>query len=49
VDAGLGPLPQYAKEPKYAFWLEGIRRHLQLCADALGAQGARAGSERNKQ
>lgn len=43
VGAGLGALPQYAKDPKYAFWLEGIRRHLQRCAEALGVQGAGAG------
>lgn len=49
VGAGLGPLPQHANDPKYAFWLEGIRRHLQRCAEALGAQGAGAGLETNKQ
>jgi hypothetical protein len=43
VGADLGALPQYAKDPKYAFWVEGIRRHLQRCAEALGAQGAAAG------
>ncbi len=29
VGPDLGPLAAYAANPKYAFWLEGIRRHLE--------------------
>lgn len=43
VGADLRPLPQHASHPKYAFWLEGIQRHLQRCAEALGAKGAASG------
>jgi hypothetical protein len=49
VGAGLGALPQHANDPKYAFWVEGIRRHLGRCVEALGAQGAGAGAEIHKQ
>ncbi len=29
VGPDFGPLPPYTTHPKYAFWLEGIQRHLQ--------------------
>ena len=28
-------LPEHAAHPKYAFWLEGIHRHLQRCEARL--------------
>jgi hypothetical protein len=31
-------LPEYANYPKYAFWLEGIRRHLGECESILAEQ-----------
>ena len=35
-------LKQYEAHPKYAFWLDGIRRHLKLCEAALVEQPAGA-------
>ena len=32
---GLGPLTAHAAHPKYAFWAEGVRRHLEICAASL--------------
>jgi len=38
---GLTALPGAAAHPKYAFWVEGIRRHLEHCEASLGtADGA---------
>jgi hypothetical protein len=31
-------LPEYAHNPKYVFWLEGIRRHLGQCEASLADQ-----------
>lgn len=31
-------LPEYANNPKYAFWLEGINRHLGECEASLADQ-----------
>ena len=33
-------LTEHASHPKYAFWLEGIRRHLQMCKAVLAEQPA---------
>jgi hypothetical protein len=33
-------LPKYVNNPKYAFWLEGIRRHLSECEATLAEQPA---------
>ena len=38
VGPDLGPLPAHAANPKYAFWLEGIRRHLQNAEAVLAEQ-----------
>lgn len=35
---GLTALAEHASHPKYAFWLEGIRRHLQMCEAVLAEQ-----------
>jgi len=32
------PLAEHLNHPKYAFWLEGIRRHLRECEAALAEQ-----------
>ncbi len=31
-------LPEHANHPKYAFWVEGIRRHLQECEAVFAGQ-----------
>ena len=31
-------LPEYTNHPKYAFWIEGIRRHLEQCEAILAEQ-----------
>lgn len=36
---GLTALPGSAAHPKYAFWVEGIRRHIEHCEASLGAAG----------
>ncbi len=33
---GLAALPAAAAHPKYAFWVGGIRRHLEHCKASLG-------------
>ena len=38
VGPDFSALPEYANNPKYAFWLEGIRRHLQGCESVLAQQ-----------
>ena len=38
VGPGFGPLPACEANPKYAFWLEGIRRHLQSAEAVLAEQ-----------
>lgn len=42
VGPGFTPLKQYEAHPKYAFWLDGIQRHLKLCEAALAEQPAGA-------
>jgi hypothetical protein len=32
VGPGFTPLPAHAAHPKYAFWTEGVQRHLEICA-----------------
>lgn len=36
VGPGLTALPSAGPHPKYAFWLEGIHRHIQHCEASLG-------------
>lgn len=36
VGPGLTGLPTAEPHPKYAFWLEGIHRHIQHCEASLG-------------
>jgi len=45
VGRDFGAVAECAAHPKYAFWLEGVRRHLQRCDDILAEQppGAEAG------
>ena len=38
VGRDFAALAEYAAHPKYAFWLEGVRRHLQRCDDILAEQ-----------
>ena len=40
VGSGLSAMPELASNPKYAFWLEGIRRHLQTAEATLDEQPA---------
>ena len=40
VGPGLSALPELAGDPKYGFWLEGIRRHLQSAEAILAEQPA---------
>jgi hypothetical protein len=40
VGPDFGPLPACAANAKYAFWLEGIRRHLLTGEDVLAEQPA---------
>lgn len=35
LDAGFTPVSEHAGHPKYAFWAEGVRRHLEMCAASL--------------
>jgi hypothetical protein len=35
---GLSAVEESIANPKYAFWLEGIRRHLQMCEKFLSEQ-----------
>jgi hypothetical protein len=35
---GLSAIAESGANPKYAFWLEGIRRHLQIAANILAEQ-----------
>jgi hypothetical protein len=35
---GLSAVEEFKANPKYAFWLEGIRRHLQMCETFLAGQ-----------
>ena len=39
---GLSAVEQSKANPKYAFWLEGIRRHLQMCESFLAEQPSAA-------
>jgi hypothetical protein len=39
---GLSAVEESKANPKYAFWLEGIRRHLQSCESFLAEQPAGA-------
>ena len=38
VGPDLAPLDEFKANPKYAFWIEGIRRHLQMCDSILAEQ-----------
>jgi hypothetical protein len=38
VGPDFSALPEHQQHPKYAFWLEGIRRHLQECEAVLADQ-----------
>jgi len=38
VGPNLTALPEHVKNSKYAFWLEGIRRHLGGCEAILAGQ-----------
>ena len=40
VGPDLGPLQAFAANPKYAFWLEGIHRHLRTGEAVLAEQPA---------
>ena len=35
LGAGFTPLPAHAAYPKYAFWAEGVQRHLEICATSI--------------
>ena len=35
VGPGLTPLPEFASHPKYAFWAEGVHRHLEICESTI--------------
>ena len=37
---GFSAVEESKANPKYAFWLEGIRRHLQICESILAEQPA---------
>jgi hypothetical protein len=39
---GLSAVEESKANPKYAFWLEGIRRHLQMCESFLAEQPSAA-------
>jgi hypothetical protein len=39
---GLAALEESKANPKYAFWLEGIRRHLETCENFLAEQPSAA-------
>jgi hypothetical protein len=39
---GLAEVEESRANPKYAFWLEGIRRHLQTCESFLAKQPSAA-------
>jgi hypothetical protein len=39
---GLSAVEESKANPKYAFWLEGIRRHLQMCERFLAEQPSAA-------
>lgn len=39
---GLSPMDASSTNPKYTFWLEGIRRHLQTCEAFLADQPSAA-------
>ncbi len=39
---GLSAVEESKDNPKYAFWLEGIRRHLQMCEKFLSEQPSAA-------
>ncbi len=41
---GLSAAGESGTNPKYAFWLAGIRRHLQMCEDFLAEQPSAAES-----
>jgi hypothetical protein len=40
---GLSAVAEFEANPKYAFWRQGIRRHLQMCEDFLADQPSAAG------
>ncbi len=42
VGPGLSPMEESKTNPKYAFWMEGIRRHLQMCESFLAGQPSAA-------
>lgn len=48
-DHGLAVGPRFtavesdSSHPKYAFWLEGVRRHIQQCESSLGAASSGGG------
>lgn len=46
VGPDFAALQEHADHPKYAFWLDGIRRHLQQCESILAEQpdGGAAGA-----
>ena len=42
LGTGLSAVEESKANPKYAFWLEGIRRHLQMCQSILAEQPSAA-------
>jgi hypothetical protein len=42
LDAGLTAVAEAKANPKYVFWLEGIRRHLEICESILAEQPSAA-------
>lgn len=42
LEPGLSAVEESKTNPKYAFWLEGIRRHLQTCETFLAEQPSAA-------
>ncbi|MBM3879056.1 MAG: hypothetical protein FJ387_04975 [Verrucomicrobia bacterium] len=40
IAPGFQPCPEHRGHPKYAFWLEGIQRHLAICRASLSPSPA---------